>query len=506
MDISINNNAIFAGTVNPFAGVEGAASEGMKVGSAAADNLKVDRAKGGANVAATAAPEIDPPEETPGEIVDQVDSLQEKVAAYAAKQAEGAKAHPAAVHALSSILFDVYQLMMLMLIAGQTQKKLAQATRTQQHLAMQSSYQSQADALRDAAKSVFLKSIVAATISSVTTLVSVGMTASQFSKLGNAGKMAGDPAEEGEQLAALKQGNEALSSDPTKTVADEAFSADTRAAGAEFEKAQAQVEEAQTEVGAKKDALAQAEGDLKAKQEELKNAPASQKAELEAEVKELQGKVETAKSELQLAENKLQGAVDHFNEAKATYLTELDNDMKRLDAKIEEATAAISEFKGKGDAKNQEQKSFELRDAKNARAFVKAWHKIAAKSDFNFPANSGDVKSMMRQLEAKIQHKIDQFERLYTMAGGRWCESMSQLMTSTGNLVDQWCKAFSERDSQLAQSELKVGDARQEGARAQLENMNELVQGAQELINTILQMIRSFVQVENESMQAAIRA
>lgn len=506
MDIRINDSAIYTSTINPFGGVEGLGAEGAKAASASS-NLKVDNAKGGATVVAASVPEIDPPVETQGEFLGEIESLQEKVAVCAVKQAQNEEIQEEAAKLLASILFDVFQLMMLMLIAGQVQKYVAQTTRTQQHVSMQSSYQSQADALRQAAESVFLRSIVAATIATVTTTVSIGISVSQFCKLNNAGKVAGDPADDNKQLQALKQGNEVLSSDPSKSVADKAFSPATRQAGEAFAKAQEQVVEAQVKVEAKQDALNQAEGKLSAKQAELAaTTDPAQKAVLEQEVQELEGQVKTARDDLRLAQEELQGAKDNFNEAKTKYLEELDKDLVRLDEEVANAEAALKEFKGKNGGAEQEQKKFELQDAKAARAFMKAWQKIAAKENIPFPTNPADIKAQMQQLEATIQRKIDQFEKLYTMAGGKWNESMQQIMTGISNLVEQWCRAFSERDSQFAQVELKLSEVRQEGARAQLENMNELVQAAQELVNMILQLLRSIIQVENESMQAAIRA
>lgn len=139
------------------------------------------------SIAITDIPEIDSPEDIPG---DEAAEALDKLANNLTELANELKANPKTPSASMNVFCDIFALIHLLMEVAQQQQKTAAAIRQQGHAAVQANLQAQANSIRDQADSAYTLGMVSAAISSFMTLASIAMLGIGISKQNNAAKSA----------------------------------------------------------------------------------------------------------------------------------------------------------------------------------------------------------------------------------------------------------------------------------------------------------------------------
>ncbi len=499
-----------------------------------------------------------------------IDSLIEKLAAsvpsldqsqLAAIKDEITKVYNNAAKALSSVqsasvgavLFDLYQLMALLVEVAQSQRNAARDLRNSENMQIQSSIQAQADAQRNAA---IVGLAVGVTCGVVSALVSAGMLVGQgaaYSKQVNTARASGMEAAQNKvtmlqnadtavhaqaQLAKVERGIDAGVATEIKNTINQ----NTAAAKAKFESAkqdvttkqtaldaaQAELTQARTNQATKQTAVDEAQAALDAakteaqipagktaamaKQEYMrqciqdKTQPEEQRvAKIDAAV-QAESRLNAAKSELQSATSvttQKELAVNGARDALAAAKTELKTAGSDYRAALElEADHYATEYEN---AVAQDAPKSEVNAARDKMLMARAYaNNEMMKPDLQptpteYKEILGHAKNGADMAAQRLNNNMDYrdaLRRIELFAG------INAINTAIGNVLQSMTQSIS---GSINSDATRMG-AEQKKQEEQLDQMRDLFSQAQNVVNAAVQLMQAVRQAETQSMRDAIQA
>lgn len=444
----------------------------------------VTNASGKAVASTSGVPELEPAE-IGDEYLEEIQSLEEKLKEISEDVGKIKASDLNSTAGVVRLLFDISQLLALMLEVANVLKKASMAARLQGHLAKQASLGSQAEALDSASFNSYVLGLVSAGVSAATTCASIGMSIVSFNKTTTAAGETNAAGVESQlndiksQQSALQQQQQVLDTGDVKlssgqTVKQTALSQETQTALENYDKAKAEVTNAQSALDGAKSNLAKAEA-------------SGTKAE-----------IEQAQAEVNGAQAKLTEAQKAFDGAKTKCIDSLNKDIANIQSQIDAAEKNVD--KKTGDVSKED-----LKNLKSELKFAETLKEVV-ESDIDPKAAMANLEQQVNELESQLQSSLREFDGLLKLNGASKYEALSQIMSNIGHVCSQILNTVAERQKEIGQVKAKEMESQQEGYNAELESANELVQGIQELINLILRIFQQIIDLENQSMQAAIRA
>ena len=422
---------------------------------------------------------------------------------------------------VQKMLFDIYQLMNLMLQLAQTQRENAREVRNADKEVMLQAIHNQAESQRAAAKNGMILSLCFAAVQ----VVMLGLSSFMSGKAARAA----DKIADGTGLSQAQVDLKTLTNATTGAGATKQLDVATNALGGNEAAAKVQnelfpgVEDAKADLGNAQKSL----NGLKAKQENLpeqiKLAKAAQQG-LEKQLNgldkssedytkqsnELQGKIDKAVEEINGMQDELNGLPNKIEEAQ----TKVDDLRTKLNDKLDTGTTIVrsrmtakenelqqAKANGADKAKIKQLKG-ELAELKKQDSYARAYSSATKQGAGMMKELADDMKAArgrFNDADSLVQHDAEYkaatarakaWELLSQMAGifGSMTQSITNLVTT-----DKQAKAT---DEQTVQKE----------SEAKSDEMNEIFHNWQQLIQSVLDLIKAIGQAEASSMDQIIRA
>ena len=447
-------------------------------------------------------------------------------------------------------LFDVYALMCLMVDLATQQREVARNLRQQELIGQVASIQAKAAAARTAAL-VGMLTTVGMAIAQLAITFGAAKIANRASKAAGQGETMGlgaakadlkivngaakDPkisaqnvVKYGEAAGAklMSKVDKAVSnavgkvSDVGKELQTKFETAKTKfeVAADKVTSCKGQVEKATVDLSGKKDQLQAVKNqiaELDQKQPPLSPEDQSMRAnlqeqagKLEVEVNSAQEKLDRCTNELQDAEGKLKIADTEFRGAEAevaqaskeAYGKALDDFMTEKDAEYTDAVSSLRDLRkenppNKAAIKEQEGKVAELRKERDYAKALVTDKKVRA----GLPLTE-DIQKASAKVEGLENTLKDDPEFKRLMAKSALYQQISMMASQMGSLVTAVSGFFSAWEQQsVAEKESEA--ARREAYR---QESTELQESAQKLLDSVLQTLREFINMESSSLDSII--
>lgn len=509
--------------------------------------------------------------ELPAEVTPEaIDSLVEKLAAsapeldesqLAAIKDEITKVYNHAAKALSSVqsasvgavLFDLYQLMALLVEVAQSQRNAARDLRNSENMQIQSSIQAQADAQRYAA---IVGLAVGVTCGVISALVSVGMLAGQgaaYTKQVSTARSSGmeaaqnkvtmlqnadTPAHAQAQLAKVERGLDAGVATEIKNTINQ----NTATAKAKFDSAKQDVTTKQTALDTAQTELTQARENQTTKQ---------------TAVDEAQTALDTAKTEAQIPADKTAAMAkqeymrqciqektqpDEQRVAKIDAAVQAENRLNAAKAELQSATGVTTQKElavngardALGTAKTElkaagsdYRSALELEADHYATEYENAVAQKAPKAEINAArdkmhmarayANNEMMKPDLQPTPTEYKETLGHAKTGADMAAQRLTNNLdyrdalrriemfagiNAINTAIGNVLQSMTQSIS---GSISSDATRMG-AEQKKQEEQLDQMRDLFSQAQNVVNAAVQLMQAVRQAETQSMRDAIQA
>lgn len=533
------------------AGLSGVTATGGTVGADGNLTLSFTGADGRTATLTMPAPELD---EATGTLTEEgLDALEQKLnhsfselqdLAENPPQPEGADTGKKADGA-SQMLFDIYQLMQLMLEVSKKQKELSVVARQADLERVTADIQSKASQQRAAAKTGLILSVCFSTISlaaqAATAVVSFKAQAAANRREAAVGAdqaqqnmqllSAKNTAESGANLAAAQKG---LGSDPAQLqAARENFTA-SDAKGAEYQAAVAErdqyiqtkdaaLQEATGRVDAKQAEVEACRNEIAALEEEGDNAdePSFRDIERLDELTQKRSDLTRLESELATAQNDRQALIDQaaqddpelarlnakVDTAREAWGNQLNMDQDQLELKLASKKLELSQLQDKENPTPAEKTQIaalesEIETLKKQAAWGKA-HVVDTKM------RSGDaLKASLAQDIATAEHvfgqatdslKLDAKWQAAT-ARAKGFETASELIGRLGQALN----SVTQGTTGMMEATATEYEATAKSDEAALDQSRDLVASARDLQQSILDLLRQILQAENQSINQIV--
>lgn len=526
------------------AGLSGVTATGGTVGADGNLTLSFTGADGRTATLTMPAPELD---EATGALTEEgLDALEQKLKDTFAELQNLTDDPPKADgSATSQMLFDIYQLMQLMLEVSKKQKELSVVARQADLERVTADIQSKASQQRAAAKTGLILSVCFSAISlaaqAATAVVSFKAQAAANRREAAVGAdqaqqnmqllSAKNTAESGANLAAAQKG---LGSDPAQLqAARENFTA-SDAKGAEYQAAVAErdqyiqtkdaaLQEATGRVDAKQAEVAACRNEIAALEEEGDNAdePSFRDIERLDELTQKRSDLTRLESELATAQNDRQALIDQaaqddpelarlnakVDTAREAWGNQLNMDQDQLELKLASKKLELSQLQDKENPTPAEKTQIaalesEIGTLKKQAAWGKA-HVVDTKM------RSGDaLKASLAQDIATAEHvfgqatdslKLDAKWQAAT-AQAKGFETASELIGRLGQALN----SVTQGTTGMMEATATEYEATAKSDEAALDQSRDLVASARDLQQSILDLLRQILQAENQSINQIV--
>ncbi len=454
-----------------------------------------------------------------------------------------------------SVLFDLYQLMALLVEVAQSQRDAARDLRTAQSAQIQNSIQAQADTQRSAAMVGLIVGVVCGALNALCSIGMLAMQGASYKKQLNAARSSGadaaqtnanmiKSADTAAHAQAQLQKVQGQVGEPTATKVPARINSDVQAKREAFTEAKAEVGRKQNDLQTKQQELDTATAARTAKQNDLATAQqANSAARLEAEIPGGKTAAEAKADYLQQCESthaepdaqkvaKMDAAIQAeqnmsaaqtalaaapSEEAIATKQaavtdarTALDKAETTLDTARGEYRASLKssadaytakyEASVAADGPNSEAAKTTRNEMRMAQAYANSQlaedgvTTAAEHHDDLVAANAAaDLASQRLNANADFRHSL---HRIEVFAG------INAINTSIGNML----QSMTQNISGMINAEATREGAEQQEQQDQLDQTKDLFEQAQGLVDSVVQLMQAIAAAESQSMHEAIQA
>ncbi len=454
-----------------------------------------------------------------------------------------------------SVMFDLYKLMALLVEVAQSQRDAARDLRTAQSQQIQNSIQNQADTQRDAALVGLIVGVVCGAISAIVSGVMLGFQGASYKNQLSAGRASGaDAAQANAQMTkgadnaahanAQLQKTEAQVGPETATRVKDGVKVQIAEQEQAYAAAKNEVTAAQQQLDTAQQQFDAATADRTQKQTALRDAQrANQAARVEAEIP--QGKT-AAKAKFDYVRQCAQDHVpaDQQKLAKYDAAIQAENDMSAATTALAHAPseqdignkqAAVTDARAALDTANQklETSRVNYRAALQSAAdsYTEKYNAAVAADGPNSSA-AKDARNDMRMARAFTESKLNE-EGVTTAAERRadiaaaddavdkasqrlnnnsdYKKALHRIELFTGinainTAIGNMLQGMTQNITAMINAEATKMGAEQEQQKDQLEQTKELFSQAQNLVDSVVQLMQAVAAAESQSMRDAIQA
>lgn len=487
--------------------------------------------QGGDGLVVSDPPDIEeadaPPSVDGEELLEKLEDMGEdleKEYSGLAQSVESGGIDPSRATGVQKVLFDIYELMNLLIKVSQTQRSNSREIRQGELEAAVASIKSQAEMQRSAARTGLFMSIGFSVVQVGCMAVSAAMSARAASKADTIAKNSGldqsqrdlsvlSKADSPGEAANLKASISKDIGTEKTALADAQFESSSRYASGELADARTALEENGAKAARAKSVMDEMASGIDGKRAEYQrlceeadnNIDPARVGEHGAEIEALKAEIDrydAAKADYDKAMQDRPALETAYADAKKTFAQKLDLDMARLETDAAAKKAELMDAKS-GGASSDEIKRLEgeldsLMDQRHYGKAHVAAEKLSHGLEESFAQDLDKAMASFKTNESLVSNDVE-FKK--QMASAKTWETVGQICAQLSGVFQSATNMASTSKETMA----TVQQANQKEAEARREETSELFESAQSLIDSVLQLYRSLLQAEHASMEEIIR-